>query len=88
MSPVRKKRKNRRKPRKYKITLTRNQYELLKQYSAYTQQKPRWHLKQAVNMYIRQISRELDAWKHITPQVNHVSENDQKYHQLELFVRY
>lgn len=75
------------KRKKYKITLTRKQFQLLKQYSKYTQCSIPSLLKHAMCLYIRQVSRDVASWEQITPSVQHITRIVKKYKQLELFYK-
>lgn len=74
----RKRRKKAAKPRKYTVTISRNQYELLRQHCAYTQSTPPRVLKQAVSLYLRQVLHDLNQWKKITPGKPFLCEEDKK----------
>jgi len=74
----RKRKKKPAKPRKYTVTISRNQYELLKKHCAYTHSTPPQALKQAVSIYLRQVLHELNQWKKITPGKQFLCEEDEK----------
>ncbi len=63
----RKRKKKASKPKKYSVTISRNQYQLLKLHCAYTQSTPPKVIKQAISMYLRQVNHDLNQWKKITP---------------------
>jgi hypothetical protein len=77
------KKKKLQKPRKYSVSISRNQYELLKQHCAYTQNTPPQVLKHAISLYLRQVSHDLKQWKKITPGKQFLCEED-KARQMEM----
>lgn len=79
----RKAKKKQLKPKKYTVTISRNQFELLRQHCAYTQSTPPKVLKQAISLYLKQVNHELNHWKRITPGKQFLSAEEQS-RQMEL----
>ena len=79
----RKRKKKARKPKKYTVTISRAQYDLLKQHCAYTQNTPPQVLKQAVSLYLKQVTHDLKQWRKITPGKQFLCEED-KARQMEI----
>jgi hypothetical protein len=71
------------KPKKYLVSISRKQFELLKQHCAYTQSTPPRVLKQAVSMYLKQVNHDLNHWKKISPGAQNLCEED-KARQMEI----
>jgi len=65
--PIKRKKKKSKKPKKYKVTISRKQYELLKLHSSYTGKSPGLIINKAVFLYLKTVSNELSYWKKINP---------------------
>jgi len=78
-----KSRKKTQKPKKYLVSISRKQLELIRLHCAYTQSTPPQVLKHAVSMYLRQVTHDLNHWKKITPGRQILSE-EEKAKQMEM----
>lgn len=71
-----KSRKKTQKPKKYLVSISRKQLELIRLHCAYTQSTPPQVIKHAVSMYLRQVTHDLNHWKKITPGQQILSEEE------------
>jgi hypothetical protein len=78
-----KRRKKNLKPKKYTVTISRKQLELIRLHCAYTNSTPPHVLKQAIGLYLKQVSHDLNQWKKISPTSAFLCEED-KAKQMEL----
>jgi hypothetical protein len=79
----RKRKKKAQKPKKYLVSVSRKQLELIRLHCAYTQSTPPQVLKQAISLYLRQVTHDLNHWKKITPGRQFMCEED-KARQMEI----
>lgn len=69
--------------KKYIVKITSGQHKLIKQYSSYIQSNPGKIIKEALTMYLKQISRDFNQWEKINSSKDILTEKD-KEKQLEI----
>lgn len=81
--PKKRKKKKPLKPKKYVIKVSRKQYELLRMHCGYTGRSPGKVLNQAVSLYLKTVSNELNYWKKINPNQNSICQ-EERAKQMEI----